>query len=164
MRILILAACGCALAACSSVFPSDTTPAAMATTSTSTSSGSWFWPFGGDDDGEVAADMPQLGVNAYLWRATLDTLNFMPLASADPVGGVVISDWYAAPEKPDEHMKVTVYILDRRLRADAVKVNVFRQTRNAAGWTDAAVNADTGIKLENAILARARELRLAGNP
>ena len=164
MRIFILAACACALAACSSVFSSDPAPAPMATTSTSTGSGSWFWPFGGGDDTETATDMPQLGVNAYLWRATLDTLNFMPLASADPVGGVVISDWYAAPDKPDEHMKVTVYILDRRLRADAVKVNVFRQTRNAAGWTDAAVNPDTGIKLENAILARARELRLAGNP
>lgn len=161
MRILILAACACVLAACSS--DNSTQMVAATTATTSTSTGSWFWPFGGDD-GEVATDMPQLGVNAYLWRATLDTLNFMPLASADPVGGVVISDWYAAPDKPDEHMKVTVYILDRRLRADAVKVNVFRQTRNAAGWTDAAVNADTGIKLENAILARARELRLAGNP
>jgi hypothetical protein len=64
--------------------------------------------------------MPQLGVNSYLWRATLDTLNFMPLASADPVGSVVISDWYAAPDKPDGHVKVTVYILDRRLR-DAVR-------------------------------------------
>ena len=81
--------------------------------------------------------------------------------SPDPVGGVVISDWYAAPEKPDEHVKVTVYILDRRLRADAVKVNVFRQTRNPSGWTDAQVNPDTGIKLENAILARAREIRLS---
>jgi len=162
MRILILAACACVLAACSSGGSGDMAVASTATTSTS--SGSWFWPFGGSDDGETATDMPQLGVNAYLWRATLDTLNFMPLASADPVGGVVISDWYAAPDKPDEHMKVTVYILDRRLRADAVKVNVFRQTRSAAGWTDAAVNADTGIKLENAILARARELRLAGNP
>ncbi len=161
MRILILAACACVLAACSSDGSSDMVAASTATTSTST--GSWFWPFGGDD-GETAVDMPQLGVNAYLWRATLDTINFMPLASADPVGGVVISDWYAAPDKPDEHMKVTVYILDRRLRADAVKVSVFRQTRNANGWTDAAVNPDTGIKLENAILARARELRLAGNP
>jgi hypothetical protein len=108
--------------------------------------------------------MPQLGVNSYLWRATLDTLNFMPLASADPVGGVVISDWYAAPDKPDEHVKVTVYILDKRLRADAVKVSVFRQVRNANGWTDTAVNADTGIKLENAILARAREIRLSTTP
>jgi len=162
MRIFILAACACFVAACSSGGSGDMVATSTPTASTS-SGGSWFWPFGGDD-GEPAADMPQLGVNAYLWRATLDTLNFMPLASADPVGGVVISDWYAAPDKPDEHMKVTVYILDRRLRADAVKVNVFRQTRGANGWSDAAVNADTGIKLENAILARARELRLAGNP
>src|ERR1051326_2425931 len=166
MRILILAACACTLAACGIIGSGDDmTPAGTPTPTASTShrSGSWFWPCGGSDT-ETATDMPQLGVNAYLWRATLDTLNFMPLASADPVGGVLISDWYAAPDKPDEHMKVTVYILDRRLRADAVKVNVFRQTRNTNGWTDAAVNPDTGIKLENAILARARELRLAGNP
>jgi hypothetical protein len=157
MRIVILAACACLLAACSSDRASDTV-----STNNSSRSGSWFWPFGGDSGDEVAMpDGPQLGVNSYLWRATLDTLNFMPLASADPVGGVVISDWYAAPDKPDEHVKVTVYILDRRLRADAVKVNVFRQTRNPNGWSDAQVNPDTGIKLENAILARARELRLS---
>ena len=110
------------------------------------------------------ANMPQLGVNSFIWRATLDTLNFMPLASADPIGGVVISDWYSAPDKPNEHMKVTVYILDRRLRADAVKVAVFRQVRAEGGWADAQTNPDTGVKLENAILARARELRLAGTP
>jgi ABC-type oligopeptide transport system substrate-binding subunit len=162
MRILMIAACACLLAACSS---NNATTASMATTSTTSSSGSsWFWPFGGDEGDAPAADMPQLGVNSYLWRATLDTLNFMPLASADPVGGVVISDWYAAPDKPDEHVKVTVYILDRRLRADAVKVSVFRQVRSANGWNDTAVNADTGIKLENAILARARELRLSTTP
>jgi ABC-type oligopeptide transport system substrate-binding subunit len=160
MRILILAAVACLLGACSS----DSSTQTPATASTSTSSGSWFWPFGGSGDDQVASDMPQLGVNSYLWRATLDTLNFMPLASADPVGGVVISDWYAAPDKPDEHLKVTVYILDKRLRADAVKVSVFRQVRNPNGWSDAAVNPDTGIKLENAILARARELRLATTP
>ena len=158
MRILILAACACVLAACSS--DNSTQMVAASTATTSTSTGSWFWPFGGDD-GEPATDMPQLGVNAYLWRATLDTLNFMPLASADPVGGVVISDWYAPPERPDEHMKVTVYILDKRLRADAVKVSVFRQVRGANGWADAQTNPDTGIRLENAILSRARELRLA---
>jgi ABC-type oligopeptide transport system substrate-binding subunit len=162
MRILILASFACLLAACSS---DNSMPSiAASTASTSSSGGSWYWPFGGGADDETASDMPQLGVNSYLWRATLDTLNFMPLASADPVGGVVISDWYAAPDKPDEHMKVTVYILDRRLRADAVKVSVFRQLRNPNGWSDAAVNPDTGIKLENAILARARELRLATTP
>ncbi len=156
MRIIALAVCACVLAACGSDNTNDTV---MASTS-SGSGGSWFWPFGGGDDA-VASNAPQLGVNGYLWRATLDTLNFMPLASADPVGGIVISDWYAAPDKPDEHMKVTVYILDRRLRADAVKVSVFRQVRAANGWSDAQVNPDTGIKLENAILSRAREIRLA---
>ena len=72
-----------------------------------------------------------LGVNSYLWHATLDTLAFMPLASADPFGGVVITDWYVAPNAPDERLKVTIYILDRALRADGLKVVVFRQTRSA---------------------------------
>ena len=103
-----------------------------------------------------------LGVNSYLWHATLDTLSFIPLASADPFGGVVITDWYSAPQAPNERMKVTVYILDRNLRADGLKVAVFRQTRDASGtWADAQVAGDTSTKLEDAILTRARELRLA---
>lgn len=161
MRIPVLAACVFALAACGS---NDTMN--VATSSSSSDSGSpWYWPFGGGSSSDdETAGMPQLGVNSYLWRATLDTLNFMPLASADPVGGIIISDWYAAPEKPDERVKVNVYILDKRLRADALKVTVFRQVRNAAGWSDAQVNPDTGVKLENAILSRARELRLSTQP
>ncbi len=102
-----------------------------------------------------------LGVNSYLWHAALDTLNFMPLASADPFGGVIITDWYVAPNAPDERLKVTIYIMDRNLRADALKVVVFRQTRNGAGWADATPTPDTAHKLEDAILTRARELRLA---
>jgi hypothetical protein len=161
MRIFVLAACTLLLAACSSDDSMTMAAAPAPSTSTGTEGGSWFWPFGGGTDDQAAANAPQLGVNGFLWRASLDTLNFMPLASADPVGGVIISDWYAAPDKPDEHMKVTVYILDKRLRADALKVSVFRQVRGAAGWADAQINPDTGVKLENAILARARELRLA---
>jgi hypothetical protein len=102
-----------------------------------------------------------LGVNSYLWHATLDTLRFMPLASADPFGGVIITDWYSAPEAPQERLKVTVYILDRNLRADGLKIAVFRQTAANGAWADAQVNPDTATKLENAILTRARELRLA---
>src|SRR5579863_3814990 len=163
MRTILIAACTLALAACSSDDSMKDTPIA---TSSAGSSAPWYWPFGGGDSGadDAMAGTPQLGVNSYLWRATLDTLNFMPLASADPVGGVIISDWYAAPEKPDERVKVNVYILDKRLRADALKVTVFRQVRNAAGWGDAQVNPDTGVKLENAILSRARELRLSTTP
>jgi hypothetical protein len=102
-----------------------------------------------------------IGVNAYLWRASLDTLDFMPLASADPWGGVIVTDWYANPAKPDERFKVTVYILDTRLRADGVSASVFRETNVNGAWTTASVSPDTNIAFENAILAKARELRLS---
>ena len=102
-----------------------------------------------------------LGVNSYLWHASLDTLSFLPLVSADPFGGVIISEWYVAPNSPDERLKVTVYIMDRALRADALKVVVFRQVRAGNVWQDAAPGPDTAHKLEDSILTRARELRLA---
>ncbi len=103
-----------------------------------------------------------VGVNSYLWRATLDTVSFMPLASADPFGGVIISDWYSPPETPNERFKVNVLILGRELRADGVRATVFRQKRDSGGqWADAPVEAQTGIDLENAILTRARQLRLS---
>src|ERR1700689_3932208 len=88
-----------------------------------------------------------LGVNSFLWHATLDTLAFMPLASADPFGGVVITDWYVAPNAPDERLKVTIYIMDRSLRADGLKVVVFRQTRTAGVWSDAQPSPDIAHKL-----------------
>lgn len=103
----------------------------------------------------------QIGVNSFLWRATLDTLSFMPLASADPNGGVVTTDWYANPEAPRERFKATVYILDTRLRADGLKVALNRQTLTANGWIDAASDPEVAIQLENQILVRARELRLS---
>lgn len=114
----------------------------------------------------ISSDSGQrtLGVNSYLWHASLDTLSFMPLASADPFGGVIITEWYSAVQVPDERMKVTVYIMDRRLRADGVKVAVFRQVRQNGQWTDAAVAPETATKLTDAILTRARELRLATTP
>jgi hypothetical protein len=103
-----------------------------------------------------------IGVNGYLWRATLDTLAFMPLASADPYGGVIITDWYSNPEKPDERFKCTVYILDARLRADGLNVAVFKQQRDASGnWVDSPTAAQTETDIENAILTRARQLRLS---
>lgn len=103
-----------------------------------------------------------IGVNSYLWRATLDSIAFMPLSSADPFGGVIITDWYASPENPNERFKVTVYVLDRDLRADALKVALFRQTRDYGNnWIDASVDPKTSGDLENAILTRARQLRLA---
>ncbi|RKK02389.1 DUF3576 domain-containing protein [Pseudoroseomonas wenyumeiae] len=107
----------------------------------------------GDQDGAG------LGVNAYLWRATLDTLSFLPLSSADPFGGVIITDWYAPPASPDERFRATAYILGRQLRSDGVRVTVFRQVRQGGGWIDAPASASTATDLENQVLARARELR-----
>ena len=102
-----------------------------------------------------------IGVNSFLWRASLDSIGFMPLASADPFGGVIISDWYATPDVPTERFKITIYILDQQLRADGVKAAVFRQVRDpTGGWADAPVDPKTPIDLENAILTRARQLRL----
>ena len=103
-----------------------------------------------------------IGVNAFLWRAALDTVSFMPLSSADPFGGVIITDWYSPPETPGDRFKMNVYILGRQLRADGLRVSVFRQTRDAAGkWVDSAVQPKTATDLENQILTRARQLRVA---
>lgn len=116
----------------------------------------------GDDNGNGASGSG-IDVNSYLWRASLDTISFMPLASADPFGGVIITDWYSPPESGSERFKVTVYILGRDLRADGVRASVFRQVHNGNGaWADAKVEDSTAVDLENAILTRARQLRVAG--
>ncbi len=114
----------------------------------------------GQPDGEKATASP-IAVNAFLWRASLDTLSFMPLSSADAFGGVIITDWYAPPETPDHRFKANIYILDRRLRADGIRVALFHQRRDGAGgWVEAQVNDKTAGKLEDAILTRARQLRI----
>jgi hypothetical protein len=100
-----------------------------------------------------------LGVNAFLWRATLDTLSFMPLASADPFGGVIITDWHAPGGVSNERFKATAYVLGRQLRSDGVRIAVFRQVRGAGGWVDAPVSTATAAELEDKVLTRARELR-----
>lgn len=102
-----------------------------------------------------------MGVNAYLWRASLDTISFMPIASADPFGGLITTDWHASESAPDERIKLNILILDRDLRADGVKVTVFRQTRDRSGnWADASASPATATSLEDAILTRARQMRL----
>lgn len=108
---------------------------------------------------QIAA--PNMGVNSYLWRASLETLNFMPLEQVDPFGGVIVTDWYANEQVPNERFKANVYILDTNLRADALKATIFKQNRTAGGWEDANVDADTARQIENAILTRARQLYIA---
>jgi Domain of unknown function (DUF3576) len=133
---------GVSLAACGSSTPSETNR------STAVS----------DNAGAAAT----LGVNAYLWRASLDTVSFMPMASADPFGGVILTDWYSPPEAPAERFKINVFILDRELRSDGIRAAVFRQNKSPDGhWIDAPVDATTATDFENAILTRARQLRIS---
>ncbi len=118
---------------------------------------------GGKDRGKEArveaAQVNTIGVNAFLWRAALETASFAPLLSADSAGGVIITDWYANPANPGERVKLTIAILDQDLRADALRVNASRQVAQGGGWVDAPVQAATVQKLEDIILTKARDLR-----
>ncbi len=107
-------------------------------------------------------DSSGLGVNSYLWRASLDTVSFMPLASADPFGGTILTDWYEPDSTPGERFKLNVFILGKELRSDGVRVRVFRQVKKGGQWKDAEPSADMGPKLEDSILTRARQLRVRG--
>lgn len=116
--------------------------------------------FGGKGKGEDES-AGGIGVNAFLWRASLDTVSFMPLASADPFGGVILTDWYTDPSTPNERMKLNVFITGKELKADALNIRAFRQVSGKNGWTDAPIAEDTARKLEDSVLTRARELRVA---
>jgi len=107
----------------------------------------------------AASKVTQIGVNAYLWRASLDTVSFMPLVQADSNGGVIVTDWYANPTTPSERMKLTITILDQDLRADAIRVAASREVSQNGQWIEAPVAAQTVQKLEGIILERARDLR-----
>lgn len=120
------------------------------------------WSFLGDGAEKKKVESAGIGVNGFLWRASLDTVSVMPIASVDPFGGVILTDWYSAPSAPKERMKVNIIIRDRELTANGVKVSVFRQRKNAKGvWEDSTVSASTASSIENAILTRARQLRLS---
>jgi hypothetical protein len=107
----------------------------------------------------AASQVTTIGVNAYLWRAALETLSFAPMAQVDSAGGVIVTDWYANPASPGERVKVTATILDRDLRADALRVAASRQVNQNGVWVEAPVSAATVQRLEEIILTKARDLR-----
>ena len=167
LRILGFLLLAGALAACSgaNVEPGETyeyTRQQESMRSTGLITGDTIYLYGGPDERDSGSGSG-IGVNSFLWRASLDTISFMPLVSADPFGGVIITDWYAPPEAPGERFKITVYILGRDLRADGVRASVFRQRRDeSSNWIDATIEKQTQTELEDAILTRARQLRVAG--
>jgi len=112
------------------------------------------------DISEIESSQISMAVNAFLWRASLDTVSFVPLDIADPIGGVIATQWYSDTDNSNERIKLTIYIKDRRLRADAVSVSVFREIRASEEWVVAETNPETARLVEAAILTKARELRL----
>jgi hypothetical protein len=109
---------------------------------------------------EIAKSQVSMAVNAFLWRASLDTVSFIPLDIADPIGGVITTQWYEDTNNSSERIKLTIYVKDRRLRADGISVNVFREIKLEEGWAKAETNPDTARLVEASILTKARELRI----
>jgi Domain of unknown function (DUF3576) len=99
------------------------------------------------------------GVNAYLWRAAMDTMGFYPLTISNPKSGQIMTDWYSVPSNPSERTQLTVEVLDPDLRRDTVRVSVTRQVWRDGGWAVAPVPALTAQTIEETIFAKARELR-----
>ncbi len=113
----------------------------------------------GDDDKNPSGDV--ITVNSYLWRASLDTVSFMPLTTVDPFGGVILTDWYSDADKADERYKLNVFVIGSQLRSDAIRVSAFQQKKTRGTWTDVKIDASVATKIEDAILTRARQLRVA---
>jgi hypothetical protein len=152
---LALNGCGAKTSANTDIYNPQTSdlPGAM-----STNSGNSLITLG-KGTGGGANGTTQIQVNAYLWRATLDTLAFMPLVSADPFGGVIITDWYVSPASPTERFKVNAYILSKQLTANAVQVSLFHQVQQDGQWVDSPADPSVASGLEDRILAQAADLQ-----
>lgn len=163
-----------ATAACSSDLKPNPTPANFQGLGSGSPGDASVSRMGGDDSGTIfgigkktpnqgnadgGGSRTGIGVNAFLWRGALDTIAFMPLASADPFGGVIITDWYTPPGTSGERFKATIYILSRDLRSDGLRVNIYRQVLQNGQWVDSTVADSTVGDIENKVLARARHMR-----
>ncbi len=167
-RFLMLAALSAILGACAYAKPNPTNPAYQGLGSptdpysTRLGGDAGLFTLGVDknrSDSAGGGGGGGIGVNAFLWRGALDTLSFLPLTSADPFGGVIITDWYSPADAPGERFKATAYILGRELRSDGIRVSVFRQVNEGGRWVDAPVSAVVQADIENKVLDRARRLR-----
>ena len=120
--------------------------------------GGWKLSDLGEITKQSASSMP---VNAILWRASLEIVSLLPIADVDTFGGTIISEWYSHPDNPNERIKLTVFVVDRELRSDAVRVTVHVQTRDGIDgtWSSSVRDTEFSRRLEDLILNRAREIR-----
>lgn len=169
LRFALLMCCSVVLISCSTpdiktdpTYPKGDTGKRREKVGTITNNEKGITLFGPDSKDRASAEDNGIGVNAYLWKATLDTVSFMPLVSADPFGGVIITDWYAMPEKPNERFKINAFITSNTLKASGIKVTIFQQKRSTkqGEWVDQKPNAAMATQMEDAILTRARERKV----
>lgn len=102
-----------------------------------------------------------LPVNALLWRASLDIASFVPLKDVDTFGGSIVTEWYSLESRPNERIKLAIFVLDRELRSDGLRVLVYVQNQADGIWVDAGRDEQMARKIEELILTRAREIRAA---
>jgi hypothetical protein len=159
LGLLLLAGCGNQDLVSTRVNANTGQPGVTENTAVDTlSSNSTLFALGGSGNNSSGTG-GGIGVNAFLWRGSLETLKFMPLISADPYGGVILTDWYQSASAPGERFKVAVYILGRQLEANALHISVFRQVQQGGSWLDAPVAPGVSSDLENKVLAASRDLR-----
>ena len=116
--------------------------------------------FGGDNKnsgGFAGVGMP---INPYLWSASLETLSFMPLSSADPFGGTIFTDWYGSEVNENERCKINVFISGAELNTQNLRVASFCEVFKNNKWIGIKTNNEDNISLENAILNKAKKLKL----
>jgi hypothetical protein len=99
-------------------------------------------------------------INPYLWKASLNALDFMPLSSTDPFAGTIITDWYTAEKNLGERCKLNVFINGKDLKTNNLKVSSFCQTLKNNQWVNVPSKIEENIKLENVILNEAKKLKL----
>ena len=113
------------------------------------------------DFGQKDQSDDSIPVNALLWRAALDIASFVPLDDVDTFGGSIVTEWHQPKGTPNQRLKLTMFVVGRELRSDAITVRAYIQNRLGTEWIDAGRDETLGRKLENLVLTRARELRAA---
>tara|TARA_B100000989_G_scaffold293608_1_gene271263 strand:+ start:941 stop:1546 length:606 start_codon:yes stop_codon:yes gene_type:complete len=113
-----------------------------------------------NDDNESSSASITMNVNVYLWRGALETLSFMPLNSADPIGGTIITDWYSISDNQTERCKLNIFITGKKLKTENLKVTTFCQELQNQIWINKTTGNENNIKIENAILNKAKKIRL----
>jgi len=116
--------------------------------------------FGGKKSNESIQTSTAMNVNIFLWRAALDTIDFMPLSSADQVGGTIITDWYSSGSNYDERCKLNIFITGKSLNTGNLRVASFCQELKNQIWVNKKIDKEDNIKIENAILNKAKKLKL----